>query len=951
MMRGRKTSSDLGEYRSCGQECPHHLTVRSAPKESGRLAPDLSSRMTRQVVLRTNAAEVPPYPVRLPPAFVVSCVHSLAVLCSGMILKHNVLGRWGRAFIDKRKKVCQTGWDRLVRWSCESPIEQRRLPEIGMTPLRRKFGLSRRGLGQLFGSTVVLEGSLNEATEDRVRIVGLAAEFGVELAGDEEGVVRQFDGLGQLAFLRDAADDEAIGLELVFELVIDLITMAMTLVDGGFLVEFVHLGALGQFGDPVAETHGAAELLHLFLLLHHADDGSGGAFIKLGAVGVFQAADIAGKLDDGDLHAEADAKEGNAGAAGITCGGDFALGATVAEAPGDEDALQAAEVDVGAAFLDGLGVHTHDVHFAVIGCASVGECLVDALVGVLEFDVFAHNTDAHVVGGVNDALDEVAPLAEIGLLRGEVELLAHNVVKTLFVQFQRHLIDAVFDVADLDDVLDGHVAKEGDLFTHVLIQWMLSAAEDDVGGDPDLTQLGDGLLGGFGLQFLSGLDVWHEGGVDEEHIALAHLMTELTDGLQEGQAFDVTDGAADLGDDDVGGHLGGNFLDAVFDLVGDVRDDLHGAALVFTSTFFSQHALVNLTAGKVVQAGEIGVGEALVVAEVEVGLSAVIEHIHFTMFVRVHGARIDVQIRVKLLHDHLQPPQLQQGAERRSGQTLAQGADDASGDKDVLHGLVLLGGRHGRSGGGLGKELLFDGGGLLGGIHAGREVVREHDAQGNAVFHGTQLLKGLRLLQPGGRPSHELKEEAPLEAVDAQMAVVTHTGRGIAHVGQGRAGEIQRVAFHIKDHLHHIRVGDLGGIVDRRGSGDHAHLGLAPQDNGEFVNEGWGDERFIALDIDDGAVIGKRTSGLSDAIRATGVIGRGQDGTRAKGGCGFGDALVIGGDDDVVHFTTILATLPDMLNQRLSRDEMKRFAREACRSPPSGDRDESALVFGIGQGW
>ncbi len=62
-----------------------------------------------------------------------------------------------------------------------------------------------------------------------------------------------------------------------------------------------------------------------------------------------------------------------------------------------------------------------------------------------------------------------------------------------------------------------------------------------------------------------------------EDVVPADLVTDLADRLQERQGLDVADRAADLGDDDV--HLvGGHPADAVLDLVGDVRDDLHRVA-------------------------------------------------------------------------------------------------------------------------------------------------------------------------------------------------------------------------------------------------------------------------------------------------------------------------------------------------------------------------------------
>jgi hypothetical protein len=120
---------------------------------------------------------------------------------------------------------------------------------------------------------------------------------------------------------------------------------------------------------------------------------------------------------------------------------------------------------------------------------------------------------------------------------------------------------------------------------------MLGAAKDDVGADTDLAQFGDALLRGFGLELLRGLDVGDEGGVDVEDVAMADFVPELADGLQEGQALNIAHGAADLGDDDVAAHFLCHFVDAGFDLVGDVGNDLHGAALVLPGAFFFEHAL------------------------------------------------------------------------------------------------------------------------------------------------------------------------------------------------------------------------------------------------------------------------------------------------------------------------------------------------------------------------
>ncbi len=50
--------------------------------------------------------------------------------------------------------------------------------------------------------------------------------------------------------------------------------------------------------------------------------------------------------------------------------------------------------------------------------------------------------------------------------------------------------------------------------------------------------------------------------------------------------------------------------------------------------------------------------EALVVPEVEVGFGAIVEDINLAVLKRAHRARIDIEVRIKFLDAHLEPPHL-----------------------------------------------------------------------------------------------------------------------------------------------------------------------------------------------------------------------------------------------------------------------------------------------------
>jgi hypothetical protein len=107
------------------------------------------------------------------------------------------------------------------------------------------------------------------------------------------------------------------------------------------------------------------------------------------------------------------------------------------------------------------------------------------------------------------------------------------------------------------------------------------------------------------------------------------LLPVLADRLQEGEALDVADRAADLGDHHV--VVGRQPADRALDRVGDVRDHLHGRAEVVAAALLGDHVLVDAAGGDVVGLRERLVDEALVVAQVQVGLGAVVGDEHLAV--------------------------------------------------------------------------------------------------------------------------------------------------------------------------------------------------------------------------------------------------------------------------------------------------------------------------------
>ena len=102
-----------------------------------------------------------------------------------------------------------------------------------------------------------------------------------------------------------------------------------------------------------------------------------------------------------------------------------------------------------------------------------------------------------------------------------------------------------------------------------------------------------------------------------------------------------------------------------------MRNHLHRLAEIIPAALLGDDLLVNSAGGPVVVAGKFGVGEALVVAEVEIGFGAVVGDEDLAMLKGRHGPGIDVQVRVKLHQVDLEPAAFEQASEGGRCQSLA----------------------------------------------------------------------------------------------------------------------------------------------------------------------------------------------------------------------------------------------------------------------------------------
>ncbi len=309
------------------------------------------------------------------------------------------------------------------------------------------------------------------------------------------------------------------------------------------------------------------------------------------------------------------------------------------------------------------------------------ERLDQRFVGVLQPGVLADDGDGDVAFRVADAVVDRGPAREVRLARPlDAEGGEHFAVEPGRVIGLRHRVDVV-DVARLDHRAFAHVAEQRELAPLLARNFAVGAAQQNVGLDADRAQLLHRVLRRLGLQLPGAGDIGQQREVDIDRAAARQVVAELPDRLEIRQALDVADRAADLAQHEIEAVVA--VADEFLDRVGDVRDHLDGGAEIIAAAFLGEDLLIDAPGGDVVLPGGGAAGEALVVAEVEVGLRAVVGDVHLAVLVGRHGAGIDVEIRVELPEPHRESARLQQRAERGGSETLAQRGDHAAGNENV----------------------------------------------------------------------------------------------------------------------------------------------------------------------------------------------------------------------------------------------------------------------------
>ena len=140
-----------------------------------------------------------------------------------------------------------------------------------------------------------------------------------------------------------------------------------------------------------------------------------------------EAAHVAGEVDGHHLEAEAQPEARHQRLPGEPGGGDLALGAPLAEAARDHDAVEVVQLPGRQHGVDVLGLDPLDLDAGTVVEPAVLHRLDDREVGVGQRHVLADEADADGAVEVLDPVDEHLPLRQLHLdALGEPEVLAHD---------------------------------------------------------------------------------------------------------------------------------------------------------------------------------------------------------------------------------------------------------------------------------------------------------------------------------------------------------------------------------------------------------------------------------------------------------------------------------------------------------------------------------------------
>ena len=162
---------------------------------------------------------------------------------------------------------------------------------------------------------------------------------------------------------------------------------------------------------------------------------------------------------------------------------------------------------------------------------------------------------------------------------------------------KRHFVDT-FHIFGGKDRFHFNVTEKGYLFSDFLGEKVFRTTEQNIRLNADFTECLDTVLGGLRFYFSCRLDVGYPGEMYEDGILFSHFIPKLPYRFEKRKAFDISHGAADFHNCHI--TAGRGISDIVFDLIGNMWNDLNSATEVLPFSLLGYDGEIDLSRGEIV---------------------------------------------------------------------------------------------------------------------------------------------------------------------------------------------------------------------------------------------------------------------------------------------------------------------------------------------------------------
>ena len=288
--------------------------------------------------------------------------------------------------------------------------------------------------------------SLEESQEGGAGPAGTRFEFGMKLDAHVVRVVVEFEDFTTLTGFVFTDEHQALGLNALNEIGVDLVAMPMTLVDRfARAVESPNRRSLMlPKGGAAAQSHRAAKV-GFGNFRHEHDGGVVGVVFKLRGIGTLHAQHVSAELNGGNLQAQTYSKIGHALGSSVLGCEDFPLNTSISKTTGNQNAMGVFQkpprrlVLVGCpTVLKVARLDPVDHQFSVNGHGGVLQAFDDREIGVGEVGVLANHRDVDFFGQRVEVVGHCTPFVKEA---GGGTIHSEDFAETLFLEHERDVVD------------------------------------------------------------------------------------------------------------------------------------------------------------------------------------------------------------------------------------------------------------------------------------------------------------------------------------------------------------------------------------------------------------------------------------------------------------------------------------------------------------------------------